>query len=133
MEQLADISFEMPRINYSHHNTRPYRYAYGAGRLRGEDARDSTASSLVKLDVQTGESRLWAERGSYPGEPVFVGEPTGSGEDEGALLSVVLDGANATSYLLVLDARTMQERARARVPHHIPFGIHGEFYADEQA
>lgn len=132
MEQLADIPFEMPRINYSRHNTKPYRYTYGAGRLRGEDAQDSTASSLVKLDVHTGESRLWADRDSYPGEPVFVADPTSSGEDAGVLLSVVLDAASESSYLLVLDAETMQERARARVPHHIPFGIHGEFYADEQ-
>jgi beta,beta-carotene 9',10'-dioxygenase len=132
MEQLADIPFEMPRINYSRHNTKPYRYTYGAGRLRGEDARDSTASSLVKLDVHTGESRLWADRDSYPGEPVFVADPAGSGEDAGVLLSVVLHAASESSYLLVLDAETMQERARARVPHHIPFGIHGQFYADEQ-
>jgi carotenoid cleavage dioxygenase-like enzyme len=132
MEQLADIPFEMPRINYTSHNTKPYRYTYGAGRLRGEDAQDSTASSLVKLDVHTGESRLWADQDAYPGEPVFVADPARSGEDAGVLLSVVLDAASETSYLLVLDAQTLQERARALVPHHIPFGIHGEFYADEQ-
>ena len=29
--------------------------------------------------------------------------------------------------LLVLDARTLHELARAAVPHHIPFGFHGQF------
>jgi beta,beta-carotene 9',10'-dioxygenase len=27
----------------------------------------------------------------------------------------------------VLDAATLAELARARVPHHIPFGFHGQF------
>lgn len=99
----------------------------------GEDAPDPTANSLVKLDLHTGESRLWADRDSYPGEPVFVADPAGSDEDAGVSLSVVLDAASEGSDLLVLDAQAMQGRARALVPHHVPFGIHGEFYADDQA
>jgi beta,beta-carotene 9',10'-dioxygenase len=43
------------------------------------------------------------------------------------LLSVVLDAQAAASYLLVLDAASMEELGRARVPHHIPFGFHGQF------
>jgi len=132
VELLSDLTFELPRINYDRHNTKRYRYTYGAGRLRGEDARDASASCLVKLDVETGETRLWADESSYPGEPVFVTDPNRDGEDAGVLLSVVLDAASESSYLLVLDAKTMQERARARVPHHIPFGVHGQYYADEQ-
>jgi beta,beta-carotene 9',10'-dioxygenase len=27
----------------------------------------------------------------------------------------------------VLDAATLAELARARVPHHVPFGFHGQF------
>ena len=37
-------------------------------------------------------------------------------EDSGVLLSVVLDGHKQESYLLVLDARTMQEVGRAEMP-----------------
>jgi hypothetical protein len=44
------------------------------------------------------------------------------------LLSVVLDPAAGTSFLLVLDANGLGEIARARVPHHIPFGFHGGYY-----
>ncbi len=51
------------------------------------------------------------------------------GEDDGVLLSVVLDGRTASSYLLVLDAATMTELGRARVPHHIPFGFHGQYFS----
>ena len=46
-------------------------------------------------------------------------------EDDGVVLSVVLDAGRGTSFLLVLDAPTLEERARAAVPHHIPFGFHG--------
>jgi carotenoid cleavage dioxygenase-like enzyme len=79
----------------------------GYRRPRGEDVRDAAASCLVKLDVETGESRLWADEDSYPGEPVFVADPKHSREDAGVLLSVVLGDGSESSYLLVLDAETM--------------------------
>jgi beta,beta-carotene 9',10'-dioxygenase len=129
VEPLADVVLELPRINYARHNTKHYRYTYGAGREPG-DHDSASFTRLVKLDVETGEALTWEDESSYPGEPVFVADPKGSGEDCGVLLSVVLDAASESSYVVVLDAETMNERARARVPHHIPFGIHGEFYAD---
>ncbi len=45
------------------------------------------------------------------------------------LLSVVLDIKKDVSFLLVLDASSFAERARAQVPHHIPFGFHGAHFA----
>ena len=45
------------------------------------------------------------------------------------LLSVVLDAEAERSFLLVLDAADLPELARAEVPHHIPFGFHGQFAA----
>jgi carotenoid cleavage dioxygenase-like enzyme len=42
----------------------------------------------------------------------------------------VLDGARGSSFLLVLDAHNLEELARAEVPHHIPFGFHGQFARD---
>jgi beta,beta-carotene 9',10'-dioxygenase len=44
------------------------------------------------------------------------------------LLSVVLDPAEGTSFLLALDAASLGEIARARAPHHIPFGFHGDYF-----
>jgi carotenoid cleavage dioxygenase-like enzyme len=55
-----------------------------------------------------------------------VPAPGDRAEDEGVLLSVVLDAERETSFLLVLDAGTLEEAARARVPHHIPFSFHGQ-------
>ncbi len=45
------------------------------------------------------------------------------------LLSVVLDVAKDRSFLLVLDAATLQEIARAETPHAIPFHFHGNYFA----
>ena len=58
---------------------------------------------------------------------MFVAAPGAQREDDGVLLSVVLDAGEGSSFLLVLDAGTLSEIARATVPHHIPFGFHGQF------
>ena len=46
------------------------------------------------------------------------------------ILSVVLDPSAGRSFLLVLDAETFEERARAEAPHHIPLGFHGSFFGE---
>jgi carotenoid cleavage dioxygenase-like enzyme len=120
-ERLVDEPIELPRINYARCNERPYRYAWGVGQASGWIDR------IVKVDVAERRSDVWAEEGCFPGEPVFVAAPDAGGEDEGVLLSVVLNGARGNSFLLVLDAHSLEELARAEVPHHIPFGFHGQF------
>jgi beta,beta-carotene 9',10'-dioxygenase len=119
---LTEAGFELPRINYGAHNERLYRYAWGVG-----TGGTGWLDAIVAADVAEGTTRTWSERDRWPGEPVFVREPGGEAENAGVLLSVVLDGERETSFLLVLDARTLDELARAEVPHHIPFGFHGQF------
>jgi beta,beta-carotene 9',10'-dioxygenase len=58
---------------------------------------------------------------------VFVARPDAEHEDDGVLLSVVLDGSADSSFLLVLNAADLTEVARAQAPHHIPFSFHGQF------
>jgi len=124
--RLADVMFELPRIDYARHNGRPYRYAY-ASSMR-EPGGSGFLDQLVKLDVESGAFERWDEDGCYPGEPVFVREPGGDGEDAGVLLSVVLDARSGTSFLLVLDASDLGEIGRAHVPQHVPFGFHGSYF-----
>jgi beta,beta-carotene 9',10'-dioxygenase len=129
-EPLPEIRLELPRIDYGRRNGRPYRYAYGVGTAAGADAVGGFPDRITRADVDGGAVTEWAEPGAYPGEPVFVPTPGGEREDDGVLLSVVLDPAAGTSFLLVLDAASLGEIARARVPHHIPFGFHGSYYPD---
>jgi carotenoid cleavage dioxygenase-like enzyme len=117
---------ELPRIAYARCNGRPYRYAYGAG----SDGQGGFPDRITKVDVAEGTSLTWSEPGSYPGEPIFVREPGTRAEDDGILLSVVLDPTAATSFLLALRATDLTELARARVPHHIPFSFHGNYFPE---
>ena len=121
-ERLSDTGLELPRINYGRCNERPYRYVWGAG-----TGPSGFLESVVKVDTRDGSARSWWQSGCYAGEPVFVARPEATEEDDGVLLSVVLDAAAERSFLLVLDAACLQEIARAEVPHHIPFGFHGQF------
>jgi carotenoid cleavage dioxygenase-like enzyme len=120
----SDERLELPRIHEAAARAQPYQYVYGVGTSDESDFTDQ----LVKIDVQTGAAQVWREDGTYPGEPVFVPHPDASAEDEGVILSVVLDPAAERSFLLVLDATSFDERARAGVPHAIPFGFHGQFF-----
>lgn len=122
---LASDALELPRINYGAHNGRAYRYAYGVG--AADPGGGNFLDQLCKLDAATGQVRVWRADACYPGEPVFVAAPDGGAEDDGVLLSVVLDAAAGTSFLLVLEATSLRELARARAPHPIPFGFHGQF------
>ena len=60
-----------------------------------------------------------------PGEAIFLPHPEGREEDEGILLSVVLDGTRGKSYLLILDAREFTEVGRAEMESVVGFGFHG--------
>jgi len=117
--RLADEPLELPRIDYGRVNGRPYRYIWGTS------AHSDFFDTVVKADVTTGETLTWSD--GYPGEPVYVGRPGRTEEDDGVLLTVVLEPGRGTSSMVVLDAATLTELARARVPHHIPFGFHGQF------
>jgi beta,beta-carotene 9',10'-dioxygenase len=125
-ELLSDEGIDLPRINYRLANTRDYRFAYGVG-IR-KDRPDDFLDQLVKVDVRERTSRVWHEDGCYPGEPVFVAAPSAAGEEDGVVLSLVLDANNDSSFLLVLAAGSFEEVARAEVPHRIPFGLHGQFF-----
>jgi beta,beta-carotene 9',10'-dioxygenase len=127
-EDLAlGVSTELPRINYGRNNSRDYRWVYAVANSVEGDWHDE----IVKVDVTSGDVRRWAQPGCYPGEPVFVERPGGTAEDDGVILSVVLDSTAERSFLLVLDATSFEEVARADAPHHIPFGFHGQYFAGE--
>lgn len=134
---LSDTPLELPSIAYRQVNGRRYRLVYGVGSA-DPDGRDFF-DQLCQLDVTTGRTRTWRAAGAYPSEPVFVPSPTavaeGDGvspagvEDDGVVLSVVLDAPNHASFLLVLDAHSFAEVARVEVPHAVPFGLHGRFHS----
>ena len=121
---LADMPLELPRINYESCAGKPYRYVWGTGVQTKGDFLDS----IVKIDTETGTVATWHAAGLYPGEPVFVPSPSAKTEDDGVLLSIVLDIGKDRSFLLVLEAASLKELARAEAPHAIPFHFHGNYF-----
>jgi beta,beta-carotene 9',10'-dioxygenase len=125
---LCETPFELPRIDYLRRAGKPYRFVWGVA----QSVPESFLDTIVKVDIaEAAAARVtsWSEPGCFAGEPVFVARPEGAAEDDGVLLSVVLDTARRNSFLLVLNAADLSEIARAEVPHHIPFGFHGNYFS----
>lgn len=115
------FSPELPTMN-PRLATKKHRYTYAAS-FRGAS---TLTDGIIKFDCETKEICLWADHGHSPGEPIFVANPGGVNEDDGVLLSVVLDGFREHSYLLCLDARNLTELGRANMKGAVGFGFHGQ-------
>uniref|UniRef100_A0A673K989 Beta,beta-carotene 9',10'-oxygenase-like n=1 Tax=Sinocyclocheilus rhinocerous TaxID=307959 RepID=A0A673K989_9TELE len=113
---------EFPHINYSMCNSCPYRYFYGCG------FRHLVGDSLIKMDLQGKQIKVWKHAGMYPSEPIFVSSPGAVEEEDGVILSVVITpNQDKSTFLLVLDTKRFEELGRAEVPISIPYGFHGTF------
>ena len=72
---------------------------------------------------------MWSRLNHYPFEPIFVPRPDAVAEDDGVVMTTVLDGPEGRSYLLILDARTMDPVATVYAPIVQPMAYHAEFFA----
>ena len=61
----------------------------------------------------------------------MVPRPGGDAEDDGVVLSVVT-GADGFSFLLVLDANSFEEVARAKLEFGVPYQFHGNWLSTAQ-
>ena len=123
-EKVSEVSCEFPSVHPKWVG-KEHRYLYmnitftatGKGPLQ----------AIMKLDKQSGETQIWGQDlNIFPGEPLFIPRPDGVAEDEGWLLSLVYDPAIHRSYLIILDAKNInQEIAKLSLTHHIPHGFHG--------
>ena len=90
---------------------------------------------LCKLDVNNKTPVIWkaGSETAFPSDVVFVPHPHAVDEDDGVLLSVVIDvntSEETPHFLVVLDAKTMREIARAQFHQekvHIAASTHGLF------
>ena len=69
----------------------------------------------------------WQESGGYPSEPVFVKAPDGKAEDDGVILSCVINPTDQTTSLVVLDAKELTELGRGVIQGVTPANFHGLF------
>ncbi|KAF9882480.1 carotenoid cleavage dioxygenase 1 [Colletotrichum karsti] len=114
---------ELPTINPAY-LTRRHRYVYSLS----DRGLSTLLDTIVKTDADARAALMWqCPRAHTPGEPIFVPRPgaEAGAEDDGVVLSVVLDGTAQKSYLLCLDARTMTELGRAECGFVVGLGFHG--------
>jgi len=104
-----------------------FRYAY----LPGLTSASNFENTLAKLDLKTGEFFYWrGDEYHFPGEALFLPNPESNdentNEDDGVVMSIVMDSSGISGgFLLLLDAKTFQEIARAYFKARVPFLIHG--------
>jgi torulene dioxygenase len=146
---IPGMASELPRIAKSASMDPKYRYVYCTagnggpspgtmvpiGRL-GDGFKAVQAAffgSLAKSDWKTGTFKRWQpEDGeSCPCEPVFVQRPGATEEDDGIVLTIVINREGTHSILVALDGSTFEEVARADLPQVYALGPHGSFVEGE--
>lgn len=126
---ISEACIELPRIDYERFNTDGnYGHTYGVSIHPSK--REGFYNSIVSINTKNGDTLYWNEEGCYPGEPCFVPRPGSKTDNDGVLLSIVLDAKKKNSFLLLLDAANLTEIARATVPEAIVYGFHAEFFKD---
>ncbi|XP_076989236.1 beta,beta-carotene 15,15'-dioxygenase [Tamandua tetradactyla] len=123
--ELLCKGLELPRINYAH-NGKPYRYVFAA-----EVQWSPVPTKILKYDLRTKSSLNWGEEHCWPAEPLFVPTPGSCEEDDGIILSAVIStDPLKPPFLLILDAKTFTELARASVDVEMHLDLHGLFIPD---
>ncbi|XP_054632134.1 beta,beta-carotene 15,15'-dioxygenase isoform X2 [Dunckerocampus dactyliophorus] len=113
---------ELPNINYKF-NAKKYRYFYGS-RVDWSPQ----PNKIIKFDTVTRTHAEWQQDNCYPSEPVFVASPGAVDEDDGVILSSVISlDSNISPFMLVLNAKTFVELARAAIPASVHLDLHGHY------
>lgn len=131
-ELRSDRNQEFPRFD-ERLTGRPYRYAYTAATVHGTPT--DGRQPLYRHDLQTGQTQVHDYgAGRVTGEAVFVPRHAQAAEDDGWLLSYVLDLAQARSELVILNAADFEGEPQAVVhlPLMVPAGFHGNWIADAE-
>ncbi|XP_077480721.1 beta,beta-carotene 15,15'-dioxygenase [Stigmatopora argus] len=113
---------ELPRINYDF-NGRRHRFVYNC--IVEESAH---TKEVAKFDTETKQKLIWKEDNCWPSEAVFVPRPNGEAEDDGVVLSSVINAnPDQSNFILILDGRTFKEVARGYVNTELHKDMHGFF------
>lgn len=123
--ELLYEGLELPRINYAHNGKR-YRYVFAA-----EVQWSPIPTKILKYDILTKSSLKWEEEHCWPAEPLFVPTPGAEDEDDGIILSAIVStDPQKPPFLLILDAKSFTELARASIDVDMHLDLHGLFIPD---
>jgi carotenoid cleavage dioxygenase-like enzyme len=126
---------EFPRIDERRFG-QAYRYAYAVALPTDAEDRFAGGTALYRHDLEAGTRQVHdfgARR--HPGEFVFVPARADAGESEGWLIGLVIDRNTETTDLVILDADRFEDApiASIHIPHRVPPGFHGNWFAKESA
>ena len=127
-QNRTDLEFGMFNQRYA---GRKYRYTYSA--ILEPDM--FLMSGWVKHDLQTGDSwELKLPAGVYCSESPFVPKVDAEGEDDGYLVSFIIDENRQASECWIFDAKHIQDGPVTRIalPHKISSGTHSTWASRER-
>jgi len=122
------IPVDMPNFNG---DAKPCKYTYFLGASRQEGW--FPFCQIVRLDMETFESYVYdAGDDQVVSEPMFIPRPSPSSEDDGFIISIVLNAKDKNSKLVVWDSQTFDSGPIAEVPFDdlMPWCVHGSFYPE---
>ena len=133
----VDYPFDFPTINPLFAGM-SYCIVWGQNSPFGGGSDAYSSGTWVKNNVCTGEvTPLSFPPTIFPtGDALFVPDPSSEDEDGGVLLVCFRDGATGSTFLSVVDAKTMQEVARVEGAEgedfNMPYAFHGVFVSKEE-
>jgi carotenoid cleavage dioxygenase len=128
-ERLDDRLLEFGMINQRYLG-QPYRYAYSTTTKPGW----FLFTGFVKHDLATGQSiSLPLEDGRYASEAPFAPRTGAVDEDDGYLVSFVIDENRGTSECILIDCKRFADGPVCRIalPHKISSGTHSHWVERE--
>ncbi len=119
-------------------NGQKYKFIYAAVGAMGKET--APPQGIAKINVDTKDLDAWfPEEYEFCGEPMFAprksdNETPSNAEDDGYILSVLLNGKEKKSEIVILDAAKIQNGPIARVPLGvaIPHGLYGCFASSDE-
>ncbi|CAO3633186.1 unnamed protein product [Cunninghamella blakesleeana] len=134
---------ELPIIN-SNYEMKKHNFIYGLGVVdqpidhhhhneqqqeeENKNQRPTYWNSIIKLDInKKAIEAKWHEHGCYPSEAIFIPKKSNTNEeqkeDDGVLVSVVLDTNRQVSFLLILDASSLNLIAKCDLDTVVPISF----------
>lgn len=129
-ECIADIPIYFATVNPKF-NSKTHQFVYAAVGAQGHEI--APPQGIAKIDVNTKTVQTWFPKEyEFCGEPMFASKKSDSVnniEDNGYIISVLFNGREKMSEIIILDATKVQDGPIARIPLGItvPHGLYGCF------